>query len=739
VALFVAAAQSQTIVEVLAQQPLYSQVNASLQGKPIEAFLNNVNVTATLLPPVDQKSPLNLTDAQISYHVLNGTALDLTQVKQGELFVTALSLTSLKNGFQRVKASLGANNTRVFLGPNSVAVNATALAASNGVIHGIEKPMELPGDLESLTTSVDVLKTLSTVLALANITLNDANAPGVTAFAPNDNAFKTLQTTKPLVYSYLTAAAAGIPDLKSVLNLHIATSVVYSNELAATQNVPTRNGELTVSVNGSVVTVSNAGSSATVVSADNLASNGVAHVIDQVLIPSDFTFNLRKALLGLKLTKFESALASFNLTQYLDNTTPFTLFAPTDAALAGKTVTADVLQYHIIEGSKTTFVTGLLQSQLALNSNNNAFQQLSFKVENTTKYVATVNSVVLPAPQDAGATIGVIYVLDTVLAPPSKNIVQTAANGGFSSLVSAVNFAGVADVLQDTTVFAPVNAAFTGPIADYLLLNTTQSNADLVKVLQYHVAAGKNLYYADGQPALPATVETLNGNVTVTVVNNTVLLNGKAKVVEANILASNGVVHAIDSVLIPSDVTFDNDKLVKGFKATDFLTRLQDANLTKVLTSTTPYTIFAFTDAAYDSAPKSLTSNPSKWPTVIQTHIFNGTIASLVAGRNYTMLSGEVLQVASSTSVQVVGAESAGKPSVVGGPVATDNGVVYLIDGILSVKAVNPDDDGLSDTAIGFIVIGCIIGVLLIIGAAGGGYWYYRRRAGYEQIGDNSF
>jgi hypothetical protein len=36
-------------------------------------------------------------------------------------------------------------------------------------------------------------------------------------------------------------------------------------------------------------------------------------------------------------------------------------------------------------------------------------------------------------------------------------------------------------------------------------------------------------------------------------------------------------------------------------------------------------------------------------------------------------------------------------------------------------------------------VIGCIIGVLLIIGAAGGGYWYYRRRAGYEQIGDNSF
>merc|ERR1711879_1023197 len=104
-----------------------------------------------------------------------------------------------------------------------------------------------------------------------------------------------------------------------------------------------------------------------------------------VLIPSNFTFNLRKALLGLKLNTFESALASFNLTQYLDNTTPFTLFAPTDAALAGKTVTADVLQYHIIAGSKTSFSNGLLPSQLALTSNNNAYQQLSFKVENTTK------------------------------------------------------------------------------------------------------------------------------------------------------------------------------------------------------------------------------------------------------------------------------------------------------------------------------------------------------------------
>lgn len=163
------------------------------------------------------------------------------------------------------------------------------------------------------------------------------------------------------------------------------------------------------------------------------------------------------------------------------------------------------------------------------------------------------------------------------------------------------------------------------------------------------------------------------------------------------------------------------------------------ANLSYVLTGKDVYTVFAFTDAAYDSAPQDLIDNPSKWSDVLQTHIYNGSIDTLVAGENYTMLSGEVLEVISATSVQVRGSEGAGQPKIVGGPVVTSNGVVYAINGILTIKAAEKDDSGLSDTAIGFIVIGCIVGVLLIIGAAGGGYWYYRRRAGYDQIGDNSF
>jgi uncharacterized surface protein with fasciclin (FAS1) repeats len=733
---FLAAASAQTIAEKLAQEPLYSQVHESLAGKPIETFLNETTITATLLAPKNEAPALNLTNDELSYHVVNGTQLNVSQVVDGELFLTALGpLASLNGGFQRVKASV--NGTQLFVGPNKAEVNVTELEASNGAIYGLDRVIAFPTDLDGLVTSLG-LTTLATVLKAAGLQLNTT---GATVFAPSDAAFADLLTTTPLIYKYLTSAV-GVADLKSVLELHVATRVVYSADIPlGTTTEPTLNGE-TVSLvrTATEVTVGNAKGAAQVsTSGDEPASNGVAHVINKVLLPIGVTFNLGKALAGLGLTSFADALREFNLTQFLDNTTPYTLFAPTNAALAGKTPTAELLKYHIVAGAKTSFPAGLVQSELALVSDNAAFQQHTVTV--TAGNDTVLDGVTLPAAQSGGAQVGVIYVIDTVLPVPTKNIVATATDGGFSKFVSAVTLAGAAASLVDTTVFAPVDAAFTGPVADYLLLNTNQSNADLLNVLNLHIAAGKNYYYAAGLPALPGTIVTRNAveNITVTVNGSTVHLNDKATVVKADVLAADGVIHGIDSVLFPSDFALTTDKVVQGFKAGDFLGLMAKANLTHVLTGVETFTVFTFTDSAYDSAPQDLIDNPSKWPSVLKTHIYSGNITALVAGTNYTMLSGEVLEVLSATSIQVRGAEQAGKPKVLGGPIVTSNGVVYSIDGILSVKAVEKDDDGLSDTAIGFIVIGCIVGVLLIIGAAGGGYWYYRRRAGYEQIGDNAF
>jgi uncharacterized surface protein with fasciclin (FAS1) repeats len=200
------------------------------------------------------------------------------------------------------------------------------------------------------------LTTLSTVLKDAGLQLNTT---GVTVFAPNDAAFADLSTTSPLVYKWLTNAA-GVADLKSVLQLHVATSIVYSADIqVGATTVTTLNGEvhrtgiplhsftrlpasgflhrclcacvvqsLTINRSATDVTVGNANGAAAInTSGDEPASNGVAHVIPkvrtflaistttmlitflsfhayQVLIPTGFTFNLGKALTALGLSSF---------------------------------------------------------------------------------------------------------------------------------------------------------------------------------------------------------------------------------------------------------------------------------------------------------------------------------------------------------------------------------------------------------------------------------------------------
>lgn len=131
------------------------------------------------------------------------------------------------------------------------------------------------------------------------------------------------------------------------------------------------------------------------------------------------------------------------------------------------------------------------------------------------------------------------------------DIVDTAiAAGNFTTLISAVEAAGLVDTLKGEgpfTVFAPTDEAFAKIPEDQfnaLLANKTQ----LTAVLTYHVAAGKVMStdLTDGM-----AVETVQGqNITITLEDGIVMAND-AKVVQADIECSNGVVHAIDTVLMP--------------------------------------------------------------------------------------------------------------------------------------------------------------------------------------------
>ncbi|MBM3907244.1 MAG: fasciclin domain-containing protein [Gemmatimonadetes bacterium] len=135
---------------------------------------------------------------------------------------------------------------------------------------------------------------------------------------------------------------------------------------------------------------------------------------------------------------------------------------------------------------------------------------------------------------------------------PEQTIVQVATNAGFNTLVTAVKAAGLVDALSGTgpfTVFAPTDAAFAKLPAGTVeaLLKDPQK---LAAILKYHVVAGK-VMAADVIKAKEAKPATLQGAaLDIKVMGNMVHVNN-AMVTQADVAASNGVIHVIDTVVLP--------------------------------------------------------------------------------------------------------------------------------------------------------------------------------------------
>jgi uncharacterized surface protein with fasciclin (FAS1) repeats len=160
---------------------------------------------------------------------------------------------------------------------------------------------------------------------------------------------------------------------------------------------------------------------------------------------------------------------------------------------------------------------------------------------------------------DIETSNGVIHVIDTVLLPPAQtaDIVDTAiADGRFTTLVAAVEAAGLVDTLKGEgpfTLFAPTDEAFAtlpaGTVEDLLKPENLET---LTNILLYHVVSGKvmaaDVVTLDGQSAETAFA---GNSVAISVKDGNVFLNETVQVVITDIETSNGVIHVIDTVLLP--------------------------------------------------------------------------------------------------------------------------------------------------------------------------------------------
>jgi uncharacterized surface protein with fasciclin (FAS1) repeats len=148
---------------------------------------------------------------------------------------------------------------------------------------------------------------------------------------------------------------------------------------------------------------------------------------------------------------------------------------------------------------------------------------------------------------------------------PSKNIVQNAVNSkDHTTLVAAVKAAGLVDTLSGPgpfTVFAPTNEAFDKlPAGTVATLVKPENKATLVKILTYHVIAGrldsKAIAAQIAAGGGKATLKTVQGeDLTATMDGDKLVLTdakgGKSTVTIANVYQSNGIIHVVDTVLMP--------------------------------------------------------------------------------------------------------------------------------------------------------------------------------------------
>jgi uncharacterized surface protein with fasciclin (FAS1) repeats len=137
-------------------------------------------------------------------------------------------------------------------------------------------------------------------------------------------------------------------------------------------------------------------------------------------------------------------------------------------------------------------------------------------------------------------------------AAMAKDIVQTATDAGsFTTLLAAVKAAGLVETLQGTgpfTVFAPTDAAFAALPAG-TLDGLLKDPAALKKILLYHVVSGA--VTADQVVGLTSATSVEGSPIAIAVKDGTVYLNDSAKVVTPDVMASNGVIHVIDQVILP--------------------------------------------------------------------------------------------------------------------------------------------------------------------------------------------
>ncbi|MGB0201140.1 MAG: fasciclin domain-containing protein [Candidatus Poseidoniaceae archaeon] len=658
-----------------------SLVSAVVQAELLETLQGTGPFT--LFAPTDQA----FADAGIDLASLDNPAgketltdILLYHVVSGNVPSSALSdcMTAPAVNGQTLSFNLGSG-----VMVNDANVTLADVGTSNGVIHVIDKvlmPTDTPNDIPRTAECSGVHNSLVSSIVQAELLETLQGDGPFTVFAPTDQAFAD---------AGIDLAALDNPDgkqtLTDILLYHVVAGAVPAANVTDCMSASTVNGNpLSFTVGGTVMV-----NGATVTATDLAASNGIIHVIDKVLMPTSTPNDIPRTAQCTGIhDSLVAAVIQAELLETLQGEGPFTVFAPTDQAFAdagidlaafdtveGKAALSDILLYHVVSSEVPSSAVTDCMDATAANG-----QTLSFSVGSS----VMVNDATVTMA-DVATSNGVIHVIDKVLSPTNtpNDIARTAqCTGVHSSLVAALAQAELVETLQGEgpfTVFAPTDQAFADAGIDLASFDTPEGKETLTDILLYHVVSGA-VPAADVAECGSATA--VNGQPLAFTVGDSVMIND-ATVSIADVNTSNGVIHVIDKVLMPTDTPNDTVRTASCTGAhTSLVAALIQAELVATLEGEGPFTVFApsdqaFADAGIDLASFDSVSGKENLTDILLYHVYAGTFtaADINDGSTLQMVNGDNATISASPGINDAG--------IVTADVFTSNGVIHVIDKVL--------------------------------------------------------
>uniref|UniRef100_A0A8C7W0B7 Periostin, osteoblast specific factor a n=1 Tax=Oncorhynchus mykiss TaxID=8022 RepID=A0A8C7W0B7_ONCMY len=490
-----------------------------------------------------------------------------------------------------------------------------------------------------------------------------------TMFTPSNEAWDLLQPVRSALVSNVNV------ELYNALHYHMVNRRMLTKDLKNDKYITSMYNNMGLYINhysNGIVTVN----CARIIHGNQVATNGVVHVIDRVITAVGNTIK--------DILEVNEDLSSFSVRVMDKMGQPghFTLFAPTNEAM--ENLGASFLER--IMGDKE--VIGALVNYHLLNSVQCSEAIMAGSVYETVEGSTieigcdgdslTVNGIKMVLKKDIVTSNGVIHLIDKVLIPDSaKEVMELVgeSQSTFSDMVSELGLSAAMKPETEYTLLAPLNPAFSDEV-----MSIDQSM--LKVILENHILKLKHtlseLY--NGQ-----LLETISGKLLRVFIYRTAVCIENACMLRGSKEGSNGALHLMSSLIKPAQTTI-YQLLMSDGRFNIFLSLMESAGLTELLKQEGSYTVFAPTDEAFDGLTEQditmLTSDVNILRTILLYHFSNGVFINggLEGGVTNLLktIQGHNLQVLSVNSS--INVNSVDVPDI---DLMATNGVIHVVKNIL--------------------------------------------------------